>query len=167
MMKILKLIATLSITTGATAVFSHNNAAHSSAPTEKVQTAWGIAGDAKAANRTITVTMTDQMRFIPAELQIRAGDTVKLVVRNAGKGLHELVIGTKAELDAHAALMAKFPGMEHSEPYMAHVNPGKTAQLIWTFNRAGDFEFACLLPGHYQAGMVGKIKVIARSTTAP
>jgi uncharacterized cupredoxin-like copper-binding protein len=90
-----------------------------------------------------------------------------LVIRNAGKGLHELVIGTKAELDAHAALMAKFPGMEHSEPYMAHVNPGKTAQLIWTFNRAGAFEFACLLPGHYQEGMVGKIKVIARSTTAP
>ena len=99
MMKILKLIAILSITTGATAVFAHNNSAHSSAPVEKVQTAWGIAGDAKAVNRTITVTMTDQMRFIPAELQIRAGDTVKLVVRNAGKGLHELVIGTKAKAE--------------------------------------------------------------------
>jgi uncharacterized cupredoxin-like copper-binding protein len=111
--------------------------------------------------------MTDQMRFIPAELQIRAGDTVKLVVRNAGKGLHELVIGTKAELDAHAALMVKFPDMEHSEPYMTHVKPGKTDQLIWTFNRVGEFEFACLLPGHYQAGMVGKIKVSAASTPKP
>ncbi len=167
MMKISKLIAILSITTGATAVFAHNNSASSTASTEKVQTAWGIAGNAKAVNRTITVTMTDQMRFTPAELQVRVGDTVRLVVRNAGKGLHELVIGTKAELDAHAALMLKFPGMEHSEPYMAHVNPGKTSQLIWTFNRVGDFEFACLLPGHYQAGMVGKIKVMARSTTAP
>ena len=166
-MKILKLIAILSITTGATAVFSHNNAAQSGATTEKVQTAWGIAGDAKAANRTITVTMTDQMRFIPAELQICAGDTVKLLVRNAGKGLHELVIGTKAELDAHAALMVKFPDMEHSEPYMTHVKPGKSDQLIWTFNRVGEFEFACLLPGHYQAGMVGKIKVSAPSTPKP
>ena len=166
-MKILKLIAIVSITTGATAVFAHNNSAYSSAPVEKVQTAWGIAGDAKAVNRTITVTMTDQMRFIPAELQIRAGDTVKLVVRNAGKGLHELVIGTKAELDAHAALMVKFPDMEHSEPYMTHVKPGKTDQLIWTFNRVGEFEFACLLPGHYQAGMVGKIKVSAASTPKP
>jgi len=153
--------------TGATAVFGENKITPSGTPTEKVQTAWGIAGDAKAANRTITVTMTDQMRFTPAELQIRVGDTVRLVVRNAGKGLHELVIGTKAELDAHAALMLKFPGMEHSEAYMAHVNPGKTSQLIWTFNRVGDFEFACLLPGHYQAGMVGKIKVTARSTTVP
>ena len=167
MNKKLKLIAILLITTGATAVFAHNNSAHSSAPVEKVQTAWGIAGDAKAVNRTITVTMTDQMRFIPAELQIRAGDTVKLVVRNAGKGLHELVIGTKAELDAHAALMVKFPDMEHSEPYMTHVKPGKTDQLIWTFNRVGEFEFACLLPGHYQAGMVGKIKVSAASTPKP
>ncbi len=111
--------------------------------------------------------MTDQMRFIPAELQIRAGDTVKLVVRNAGKGLHELVIGTKAELDAHAALMVKFPDMAHSEPYMTHVKPGKSDQLIWTFNRVGEFEFACLLPGHYQAGMVGKIKVSAPSTPKP
>jgi uncharacterized cupredoxin-like copper-binding protein len=159
-MKISKLIAVLSISTLVTAVFAHNSSVPSAAPTEKVQTAWGIAGDAKAVNRTITVTMTDQMRFTPAALQIRAGETVKLVVRNAGKGLHELVIGTKAELDAHAALMLKFPGMEHSEPYLAHVNPGKTGQLVWTFNRVGDFEFACLLPGHYQAGMVGKIKVI-------
>ena len=166
-MKISKLIAIISIATGATAVFAHNNSTHASAPVEKVQTAWGIAGDAKAVNRTITVTMTDQMRFTPAALQIRAGDTVKLVVRNTGKGLHELVIGTKAELDAHAALMLKFPAMEHSEPYMAHVNPGKTSQLVWTFNRVGEFEFACLLPGHYQAGMVGKITVSAQTTPAP
>ena len=166
-MKIFKLIAILSITTGATAVFPHNNPTSSAAPAERVQTAWGIGGDAKAVTRTINVTMTDNMRFTPSELRIQAGETVRLVVRNAGKGLHELVIGTKDELDKHAALMLKFPGMEHSEPYMAHVNPGKTAQLIWTFNRAGDFEFACLLPGHYQAGMVGKIKVMARSTTAP
>ena len=166
-MKIFKLIAILSITTGATAVFPHKIPTSSAAPAERVQTAWGIGGDAKAVTRTINVTMTDNMRFTPSELRIQAGETVRLVVRNAGKGLHELVIGTKDELDKHAALMLKFPGMEHSEPYMAHVNPGKTAQLIWTFNRAGDFEFACLLPGHYQAGMVGKIKVIARSTTAP
>jgi hypothetical protein len=90
-----------------------------------------------------------------------------LVVRNAGKSLHELVIGTKAELDAHAALMAKFPDMAHSEPYMTHVKPGRTDQLIWTFNRGGEFEFACLLPGHYQAGMVGKIKVSAPITPKP
>ena len=55
--------------------------------------------------------------------------------------------------------MEKFPNMEHDEPYMAHVASGTTGQMIWTFNRVGDFEFACLIPGHYQSGMVGKIKV--------
>jgi uncharacterized cupredoxin-like copper-binding protein len=53
--------------------------------------------------------------------------------------------------------------MEHDEPYMAHVGPGKTGEIVWTFNRAGDFDFACLIAGHYQAGMVGKVKVAAAS----
>jgi len=43
---------------------------------------------------------------------------------------------------------------------MAHVAPGKTGEIVWTFNRAGEFDFACLIPGHYDAGMVGKIKVV-------
>jgi uncharacterized cupredoxin-like copper-binding protein len=71
------------------------------------------------------------------------------------------VIGTKQELDTHAEMMKKHPNMEHDEPYMAHVSPGKSADIIWNFNRAGQFDFACLLPGHYEAGMVGKINVIA------
>ena len=84
---------------------------------------------------------------------------MRFVHRNAGKVLHEFVIGTKQELADHAALMRKYPGMEHDEPYMAHVAAGKTAEMIWTFNREGEFEFACLVPGHYEAGMVGKIVV--------
>ena len=66
---------------------------------------------------------------------------------------------TQADLDEHAALMVKFPGMEHDEPYMAHVAAGQTGEIVWTFNRAGEFDFACLIAGHYQAGMVGKIVV--------
>lgn len=63
--------------------------------------------------------------------------------------------------DAHAALMVKFPDMQHDEPHMAHVAPGKTSELIWTFNRPGTYDFACLIAGHYQAGMVGTIQVAA------
>lgn len=73
--------------------------------------------------------------------------------------MHEMVIGTRDELDSHAALMLKHPNMEHDEPWMAHVEPGRSGDLVWTFNRAGEFEFACLLPGHYQAGMRGTIRV--------
>jgi uncharacterized cupredoxin-like copper-binding protein len=139
----------------------HHGKAAATAP-KKEQKPWGIAGDAKAVTRTITLQMTDDMRFKPDRLDIRLGETVKLAMRNNGKLLHELVIGTKQDLDAHAELMVKFPGMEHDEPYMAHVPPGKTGEIVWTFNRAGEFDFACLIAGHYQAGMVGKIKVSAK-----
>jgi len=131
-------------------------------PVRKEQKDWGIAGDAKAVTRTIEVRMSDQMRFTPAVIEVREGQTVRLVHRNGGKTLHEFVLGTKKELEEHAALMLKFPNMEHDEPYMAHVAAGQRSEMIWTFNRPGEFEFACLIPGHYQAGMVGRIKVIAK-----
>lgn len=150
----------MGIATGASA---HGNEDHAKAgPVRKEQKPWGIAADAKAAKRTIEVRMTDAMRFIPDRLEVKQGETVRLVIRNEGAMLHEFVIGTKKELDEHAALMVKFPGMEHDEPYMAHVQPGKTGEIVWTFNRAGDFDFACLIAGHYQAGMVGKIKVAGK-----
>ncbi|MEY4713074.1 MAG: hypothetical protein RIS88_2524 [Pseudomonadota bacterium] len=139
---------------------SGHDAAHPKSAPAKEQKPWGIAGDAKDVRRTIQVAMTDNMRFTPGRIEVRQGETVRLVVKNAGKVLHELVIGTRQELDQHAAMMQKFPNMEHDEPYMAHVAAGKTGQLVWNFNRAGDFEFACLVPGHYQAGMIGKIRVL-------
>jgi uncharacterized cupredoxin-like copper-binding protein len=142
---------------------AHGDKAHSgpAGPVRKEQKPWGIAGDAKAARRTIEVKMLDTMRFEPARIDVRLGETLRFVVRNSGQVLHEFVIGTRAENEAHAALMQKFPGMEHDEPYMAHVPPGKSGQIVWTFNRAGEFEFACLIAGHYQAGMVGRILVAA------
>jgi uncharacterized cupredoxin-like copper-binding protein len=106
--------------------------------------------------------MSDNMRFGPDRLEVRQGETVRFVVHNGGTVMHEFVIGTKAELEAHAALMKKYPNMEHDEPYMAHVAPGKTGEIVWTFNRAGEFDFACLLPGHYDAGMTGRIRVAKR-----
>jgi uncharacterized cupredoxin-like copper-binding protein len=129
-------------------------------PIRKEQKDWGIAGDAKNVKRTIEVGMADNMRFTPERIEVRRGETVKFVVRNTGKVMHEFVIGTKAENAKHAELMVKFPNMEHDEPYMAHVPPGKTGEIVWTFNRAGEFEFACLIAGHYQGGMVGTIKVV-------
>ena len=151
--------ALMGVSLGAVA---HEGEVHSkkkAGPVRKEQKDWGIAGDAKAATRTVELVMTDNMRFMPDKVDVKQGETVKFVVKNGGKMLHEMVIGNKKELDEHAALMMKFPGMEHDEPYMTHVAPGKVGQLIWTFNRPGEFDFACLIAGHYQAGMVGKIKV--------
>ncbi|SFU41151.1 Uncharacterized copper-binding protein, cupredoxin-like subfamily [Polaromonas sp. YR568] len=161
----LKLITACALSILATAAFSHGDEAHPAKPpaaAKKEQKPWGIAGDDKSVTRTVTLTMTDNMRFSPDKLSFKQGETVRFVIRNQGKLLHELVIGTKPELDAHAAMMVKFPGMEHDEPYMAHVPAGKSGGLVWTFNRAGDFDFACLIAGHYQAGMVGKITVTPR-----
>jgi len=143
--------------------FAHGDEDHSapSGPVRKEQKEWGIAGDAASATRKLEFRMTDNMRFAPERIQVKQGETVRLSIRNDGQVMHEFVLGTKKELDEHAALMMKFPGMEHSEPYMAHVPPGKTGEIVWTFNRAGDFDFACLIAGHYQAGMVGKVKVVA------
>ncbi len=133
----------------------------STSAVKKEQKAWGIAGDMKDAKRTVTINMTDNMRFQPNSIEVKQGETVKFVIKNIGMAMHELVIGTKKDLDEHAAMMLKHPGMEHDEPYMAHVSAGKSGEIVWNFNRPGDFEFACLIAGHYQAGMVGKIKVIA------
>ena len=159
----LKLIAYCACIYWSTASFSHENTPHKTktGAVVKEQKDWGIAGDAKFVKRTITLTMSDTMRFTPDKLTIKQGETIRFVVKNQGKQLHEMVIGTQKELDAHAALMVKFPTMEHDEPYMAHVAAGKSQNLIWTFNRAGEFDFACLVAGHYQAGMVGKISVLA------
>ena len=149
------------------AVLAHAHQSHdhgkNTGPARKEQKAWGIAGDAKAVKRTIHMKMSDSMRFSPDQIDVAEGETVRFVFRNDGKILHEFVLGTKQELDQHAALMVKFPNMEHDEPYMAHVQPGKTGEIIWTFNRPGNFDFACLIAGHYQAGMVGKVRVAARS----
>lgn len=147
-----------------TVAWAHGDRPHGQAPRAAVkeQKDWGIAGDAAAVRRTVAVGMSDDMRFSPSAITVREGETVKFVVRNRGRQMHEFVIGTKQELEAHAALMLKFPDMEHDEPYMAHVAPGKTAEIVWTFNRPGRFEFACLIAGHFQAGMVGTISVTAK-----
>ena len=123
------------------------------------QKPFGIAGNPAKVTRTVRMDLSDEMRFHPSVLQVKRGETVRFVVANSGKVLHEMVIGTLAELQEHAALMKKFPDMEHDEPYMAHVKPGTTQQIVWRFNRAGEFNYACLVAGHFEAGMVGKVIV--------
>jgi uncharacterized cupredoxin-like copper-binding protein len=144
----------------------HGDAApHAAAPAKKNQKPWGIHGDPKAVARTIEIMASDEMRFAPSAITVAQGETVRFVVRNDGKLMHELVIGTKQELDAHAAAMAKPRAMAkshemtHDDAYMTHVAPGESGEIVWTFNRPGRFDFACLVAGHYEAGMRGRIDV--------
>ncbi len=160
-MRFLNSLLAFAIAAASLGALAHEGVEHAkkSGPVKKEQTAWGIAGDAKAVKRTIELVMTDDMRFTPNMIELRQGDVVKIVAKNHGQMFHEIVIGTRKELEEHAALMERFPNMEHDEPYMSHVKPGTTGEIVWNFNRIGEFDFACLVPGHYQAGMRGKIKV--------
>ena len=126
------------------------------------ETGFGRTGDPKKVSRTVEIDMSDmsdKMRFTPAVLTQQRGETVRFVAKNSGEQMHEMVLGSMKALKEHAELMKKHPGMEHDEPYMAHVGPGKKAEIVWQFTKAGEFNFGCLIPGHFEAGMVGSIKV--------
>ena len=122
----------------------------------------GEPGDAKARGiRTVELKMSDRMRFEPATVTIRRGETIRFIVKNIGETKHEMVLGSREELIEHAKVMVKFPEMEHDDPNALAVEPGKTGTLVWKFTKAGDWDigFACLLPGHFEAGMKGRIVV--------
>ena len=164
-MKARPFIATLTVAIGtslAIPAFAHGNDHDKSAAESQHEdhaAALGEPGNPNKVSRTIEVEMSDAMRFSPANITVKRGETIKFVVKNTGKVKHEMVLGTLKELKEHAALMQKFPEMEHAEPNQASVEPGKTGELIWQFTKAGTFDFACLQPGHFEAGMVGKVAV--------
>lgn len=119
----------------------------------------GKPGKASEVTRTVNVDMTDNMRFAPAKIAVKKGETIKFVVKNSGKVRHEMVLGSMKELKEHAEQMKKHPEMEHDDPNQVQVDPGKTGEFIWTFGNAGTFDFACLQPGHFEAGMKGAVAV--------
>ncbi len=121
----------------------------------------GVPGAAAKVTRSIAVVMTDNMRFTPAGITVRQGETIRFKVRNSGKVKHELVLGTEKELKEHYEMMKKNPEMEHAEPNMITLAPGKTGEVIWQFTKSGRVDFACLQPGHYDAGMKGRVTVAA------
>ena len=118
-----------------------------------------MAGKKDHAQRTIRISMLDSMRFAPENIEVKRGETVRFLISNNGTLLHEFVLGTKASLDEHARMMAQRPTMPHETDDMTRVDPGKTDEMVWTFNRPGQFYYACLIAGHYQAGMVGAVLV--------
>ncbi len=136
----------------------HEHGGHEHADGE--HQAIGQPGVASAVKRTIAVTMSDDMRFTPSNFSVKRGETVRFVIKNVGQVKHEFVLGTEAELKEHYEMMKKFPTMEHSDPSMVTVAPGKTEEIVWNFSRAGRVEIGCLQPGHFDAGMRGAVSVL-------
>lgn len=145
--------------TGGHGMPAHGMADHDMSTMSKAPSPVGQPGDPAKVTRTIELTMDDTMRFTPSDIQVNAGETIRFFIKNTGKLPHEMVIGSLADLKAHAAEMQKMPGMEHAEPNMITLAPGKIGGLVWQFDQAGTVDFACLIPGHMEAGMVGKVKV--------
>jgi uncharacterized cupredoxin-like copper-binding protein len=119
----------------------------------------GKPGKMSQVTKTITVDMGDDMRFTPEKINVRKGDVVHFIVKNSGKVKHEMVLGTPEELAAHYKQMLKFPGMVHEDPQTASVAPGQSGDIVWAFTSSGIVDFACLQPGHFDAGMKGQFSV--------
>ena len=119
----------------------------------------GVPGDPKKPARVIEVTMKEtedgKMIYTPDRIEVRKGEQVKFVLKNAGAGDHEFMLDSVANNAKHKVEMEKNPDMEHDDPNGKRLAPGQTAEMVWRFSKGGTFEFACLIPGHYESGMKG------------
>ena len=122
----------------------------------------GAPGVAAKVTRTINVDMTDDMRFSAPKIEAKQGETIRFIVKNSGKVKHEMVLGSEKELKEHYEVMKKNPEMEHEDPNMVSLAPGKSGEIVWQFTKAGRVDFACLQPGHYDAGMKGLVNVAGK-----
>ena len=122
----------------------------------------GEPGNPKKPARAVEVIMREgdgKMLFVPDRLEVKRGDQVRFTIRNDGQLPHEFMLASVADNDKHAELMKKYPDMEHDDPNGKTVEPGKSAEVLWRFTKRGEFEFACLIPGHREAGMHGRVVV--------
>lgn len=122
----------------------------------------GEPGDPTMPSRVVQVTMQEsdgKMLFVPNHVEVRKGEQIKFVIHNNGELDHEFVLATAQGNEKHAEAMKRNPEMEHHDPNATRVSPKKTDEIIWNFTNAGKFEFACLIPGHRDAGMFGSVEV--------
>ena len=122
----------------------------------------GEPGDPMKPARVVMITMREgdgKMMFIPDKVQVRRGEQIRFMIRNSGELAHEFILASTEENLKHAEAMKKNPDMEHDDPNAKRLGPKKTGEILWQFTKAGEFDFSCLIPGHREAGMTGKIVV--------
>jgi uncharacterized cupredoxin-like copper-binding protein len=122
----------------------------------------GAPGDPGQPAKAVTVVMSEgdgNMTFTPDRLAVRKGEQVRFTIQNKGALPHEFRLASVKDNDEHAAMMREMPDMKHNEANAITLEPGKTGELLWRFTRSGTFEFACLIPGHREAGMHGTVSV--------
>lgn len=123
----------------------------------------GEPGSPGRPTREIVVTFTEtqdgKMLFAPDKIVVKRGEQIKFVLKNGGAIDHEFMLDSVQNNAKHKIEMQKNPDMEHDDPNGKRLNPGKSTELLWRFTKAGEFEFACLIPGHYESGMKGTVVV--------
>ena len=122
----------------------------------------GVPGNPKRPARVVAVSMREgdgKMFYEPMRIEVKRGEQIRFVLKNAGELAHEFVLASTADNLKHAAMMQKFPDMEHDDPNGKTLQPKGNTEILWRFTTRGEFEFACLIPGHREAGMTGKIIV--------
>ena len=122
----------------------------------------GVPGDPKKPARVVEVLMKEgngTMSYVPDRVEVKRGEQVRFVLRNVGELPHEFILASTADNLKHAALMQKYPDMEHDDPNGKTIQPKGSSEILWRFTKRGEFEFGCLIPGHREAGMLGKVVV--------
>lgn len=129
----------------------------------------GMPGKKKDVRQRVTIKMLEtddgDMLFEPKSINVVKGQTVLFKVVNAGELEHEFVLDNHEGVMKHKAVMEKFPEMEHDDPNSVRLEPGKTGEVVWKFSNSGKFEFACLIPGHYDSGMRGDLSVVEKAAS--
>jgi uncharacterized cupredoxin-like copper-binding protein len=142
----------------------------------------GEPGDLAKVSRTVEVVMHDNY-YEPEEIVVKEGETVRFRITNAGSLVHEFNIGTAAMHAAHQDEMMMMVehgvleadrineeaakqmqadmghAMKHDDPNSVLLEPGESAEVVWTFPQHAELQFACNVPGHYEAGMQGEIEL--------
>ena len=122
----------------------------------------GVPGDPKKPARVVEVTMKEgdgTMTYEPSRIEVKRNEQIRFVLKNVGELAHEFVLASTAENLKHAVLMQKYPDMEHDDPNGKTLQPKANAEILWRFTKRGEFEYGCLIPGHREAGMTGKVVV--------
>jgi uncharacterized cupredoxin-like copper-binding protein len=124
--------------------------------------AFGRLGDPAKVSRTIRVDVDDHLRYKPGEINVRQNETIRFEVKNSGRQVHGIALGTMADLKEHARSARTDPDMQRDEAHILRVAPGTTGALVWQFTQPGEFNYGCLMPGHLEAGMIGRIHVLRK-----
>jgi len=149
-------IHTTCIALAATAAIGASASAHDHAHRQS----WtaGEPGDPRKPARTVEIVMSE-MAYEPSSVEVKRGEQIRFVIRNAGKEDHEFLLATAKDNLQHAEMMKQHPHMKHEEPNGVTLAPQKSAELFWKFSKAGTFEYSCLIPDHREYGMIGRVTV--------